>query len=179
MNKKIKILPFILIAVVILIGGIFIFSQKKGSINVGQEEESINNEQTETTVFNEEIKDKGSLNLGASFVCEYKEGGVNFTIYAKDKNIKAIAVLPNGDKTYTVFIGDKVYQWGENQKQGFVMDIDFAKKQPGTEIQDPEEYLKNLTQRPAIQCNPINVSNDTFTIPSDINFVDMSQLLNR
>jgi len=85
--------------------------------------------------------------------------------------------LPDGDTNISIYSNDKVYQWSEKAKQGVVISIADAKKQPGTEVQDPKEYLDEMKQTYHPDCQNMDLASSLFAVPRDVDFQDLSEAL--
>lgn len=178
MNKK--VIPLILIGTsALIVSGLFLFSNKekssKGENRVG--EEKILTEKKEGKKEDEERLP--ALEEGVNLVCKYKvENGLEFTTYIKGRLIKT-TVNVNDDINHSLFRDDKVYQWSEKQKRGFVMSIEEAKKQPNTQIEDPDKYIDEIKVKYKPDCKKVALPDSIFAIPSDVQFEDLSKLLPR
>jgi hypothetical protein len=59
------------------------------------------------------------------------------------------------------------------------MSVGEAEKQPDMEVQDPDKYLEDIKNKYRLDCQNIDLDNDLFVVPEDIQFQDLSQLLNQ
>lgn len=189
-----KNLIIILVIVAVAIGGIFVFSSKskqgEETISPAQPAEELTQteepatieepEEPEDTIEEPESSPSNSLSLGGSYRCTYTlEEGMKVITYVKNGKMRTEISLPDGDTNVSLYRDDKVYQWSEKERQGFFMAVEEAKQQPGTEIQDPDEYLEEIKNRYKPDCKNIDLSDSLFALPNDIEFQDLSQMLNQ
>ena len=59
------------------------------------------------------------------------------------------------------------------------MSVEEAKKQPNTEVQDPDKYLEEIRRKYQPDCKNMDLPDSLFRVPTDIEFQDLSQLLNQ
>ncbi|HRS22733.1 MAG TPA: hypothetical protein P5562_01095 [Candidatus Woesebacteria bacterium] len=171
-----KNLIIILLVAGVAVGGIFVFSSKpkQGEEIVSSTpsaKESIKTKESKTNPAN-------SLSLGGSYRCTYTlEEGLKVTTYIKNGKMRTEIPLENGDTNVSLYTDDKVYQWSEKEKQGIFMSVEDAKKQPGTEVQDPDEYLNDIKNKYHPDCKNLDLEDSLFTLPEDVRFQDLSEAL--
>ena len=186
-----KNLVIILVAVIIVIGGVVFISSKskQGEEIVSSTQPTEELTQIEESATIEEPKDKieepesspsNSFSLGGSYKCTYTiEEGMKVTTYVKNGKMRTEIPLEGGDTNISLYTDNKVYQWSDKEKEGFFISVEEAKNQPGTEVQDPDEYLEEIKNKYKLDCKNIDVSDSLFTLPKDIEFQDLSQSLNQ
>lgn len=190
-----KNLIIILLIAGIAAGGIFAFSskQKQGKETVSPEqitgkstpaeepkvnEPTIKAEEPKAESQEPEPNPSNSLSLGGSYRCTYTlKEGFKVTTYVKNGKMRTEIPLESGDTNVSLYTDDKVYQWSEKERQGFFMGVEEAKKQPGTEVQDPDKYLNDIKNKYKPDCKNIDLSDSLFVIPKDIQFQDLSKAL--
>ncbi len=185
-----KSLILILVLGVVAVGGIVYFSSKsKSGGNIiqptqppveeisGTEETMITEETTSTK--ESEANTSNELALGGSYKCTYTmEQGFKVTTYVKNGKMRTEIPLESGDTNISLYTDNKVYQWSAKEKQGIFMAIEEAKKQPGTEVQDPDKYLEEIKNKYKPDCQNMNLADSLFAVPKDIQFQDLSKALN-
>lgn len=176
MNKNL-LLGILILLVVLIVGGFFLI--KKPEKNPEVKKTEMIQEETPAGKTQEREGNQGFFEKNVSMVCKYKvEGSLEFTSYIKGTLIKTVVEVP-GDTNYSLFRDNKVYQWSEKQKRGFFMNIEDAKKQPGTEIKDPGKYVDEIMTKYKPDCKKTDIPDSVFVIPQDVQFEDMSKLLQR
>lgn len=173
MNKKIV---FIVIALILLLGGGYYMSLKNN-----QSKATSSGSISETKDVFTSIKDAMSKKM--TLVCEFKdETGISTKSYIKNG---AVRVTTNNEasenKSGDIIIKDKkMYMWDIKTKQGFVYDIPDEEGEKGVgstdETSQSENYL-NMIDKYKDSCKVAAVEDSYFTPPTDINFQDMSKLL--
>ena len=183
-----KNLTIILVAVFVIAGGVFLISSKS---KLGEEtsqpnqltEESASPQeslQEKTTPGEPENNSTNPLSLGGSYRCTYTiEKGLDVTTYVKNGKMRTEIPLGDDDTNISLYIDNKIYQWSTKEKQGFFMSVGEAEKQPDMEVQDPDKYLEDIKNKYRLDCQNIDLANDLFAVPGDIQFQDLSQLLNQ
>lgn len=179
----------ILIIVLLVIGagvvGVFVYSSKQEK---GEKAETPN-QVVEETIPTEKAKEEPEkeaqeqetvspdfLSLGGSYRCTYTlEEGFQVTTYIKNGKMRTEIPLGDGDINISLYIDEKVYQWSEKEKQGIFMSVEDAKKQPGTEVQDPDEYLEEIKNKYRPDCQNMDLADSLFLLPKDVQFQDMSE----
>lgn len=186
-----KNLIIILVIVAVAIAGIFVFSSKskqgeetispaQPAEEMAQTEEPATIEESEDKIEEPESRPSNSLSLGGSYRCTYTiENGIQVTTYVKNGKMRTEIPLEGGDTNISLYTDNKVYQWSDKEKEGFFISVEEAKNQPGTEVQDPDEYLEEIKNKYKLDCKNIDVSDSLFTLPKDIEFQDLSQSLNQ
>ncbi len=192
--KMKKILIIFLIIAGAGVAGIFVYSsrQEKGEETVvpnqvakestptekAKEEEPTRAQEPKTEAQEPETNSSNSLSLGGSYRCTYTlEEGFKVTTYVKNGKMRTEIPLKSGDTNVSLYTNDKVYQWSEKEKQGIFMSVEDAKKQPGTEVQDPDEYLNDIKNKYHPDCQNMDLSYSLFSLPGDIQFQDLSEAL--
>jgi hypothetical protein len=129
------------------------------------------------------------LNMGKAVKCTYsvksETGEVSGTVYASGNNLKSdITVLSSdGTKTDTHMIADEnwAYTWTSQLKQGIKMNLSDIKAQVGdktnTDDSTKKITIEELKKNTNYTCLPWIVDASTFTLPSDITFSDISEML--
>ncbi|HOD01563.1 MAG TPA: hypothetical protein PKH50_02490 [bacterium] len=183
-----KNLTIILVAVFVIAGGVFLISSKSKS---GEETSQPNQPTEESVSLQESLQEKMTpgesennstnlLSLGGSYRCTYTiEEGLDVTTYVKNGKMRTEIPLGDDDTNISLYIDNKIYQWSTKEKQGFFMSVEEAEKQPDMEVQDPDEYLEDIKNKYRLDCKNIDLANDLFAVPGDIQFQDLSQLLNQ
>lgn len=179
-----KNLVIILVAVIIVIGGVVFISSKSkqgeeiiSPTQLAEEsmldEESISSEESQ-------INSLDSLSLEGSYQCVYTiEEGLKVITYVKNGKMRTEITLEGGDTNISLYADNKVYQWSDKEKQGIFMSVEEAKNQQGTEIENPDEYLKEIKVKYQPDCKNIDLDDSLFIAPKDVRFQDLSQLLNQ
>lgn len=179
----------LVVAAILIMGGVFFISSKsrqKGEITLSDQTIIEGSTSPEESRITEESSEEPKVNpsnlssLGNSYKCTYTiENGLKVTTYVKNGKMRTEIPLEGGDANISLYRDDKVYQWSEKEKQGIFMSVEEAKKQPNTEVQDPDKYLEEIRIKYQLDCKNVDLADSLFIAPEDIQFQDLSQLLNR
>ncbi|MFC1622056.1 hypothetical protein ACFL13_01590 [Patescibacteria group bacterium] len=129
---------------------------------------------------------KDLLGMGKSIKCtgEYsgEDGKMQMTVFvAKEKSYTEIdmEVPDQGDiKSYSIFDGEWFYMWG-NMMNGTKMKIDDIQEMAdeNDQYESGQGNTKGFNKDYDYKCRPWIPDNSKFTPPSDIEFVDMTQMM--
>lgn len=177
--KNKKVLLIIGVILFLLVGG-FVFSKQKTNKNV-----SSDSSQNKNGLF-ASVKDALTQNLTLS--CEFiDETGIATKSYIKNGAVR-VSSVGNGEQAGQptqageIIIKDKkMYMWDEKKKEGFVYTIpdETENNQVGTTNQDivsSDSYL-SMIDKYKNSCKVATVADSYFTVPTDVNFQDMTKLL--
>jgi len=189
-----KILIIVLLVIGTGVAGVFVYSsrQEKGEETVApnraaeestpteetKEEEPTKAQEPKNEAQEQETASPTSLSLGGSYRCTYTlEEGFKVTTYIKNGKMRTEMPVGDDDTNISLYINEKVYQWSEKEKQGIFMSVEEAKKQPGTEVQDPDEYLEEIKNKYRPDCRNMDLADSLFLLPEDVQFQDLSEAL--
>lgn len=186
--KKISLMACSLLLVLILAG----CNKKeqndtdnKGEAN--QENQVMSNEDGESGIMK---KLKSALSSGKKLKCTYaidEEGNKTEVVtYVQGDKYRTEVILEKM-KTISIFDGDAMYSWSENQKVGTKMtmecidslgaenDAEASNVPEGNSVQDGEEFIDTLADAQNLNCE--DAGDISFEIPSDISFTDQCEML--
>lgn len=188
-----KILTFIIIGAAVLLGiaGIMFFMNKDKAPETGDEdatteetadaEESQEMDNTEETNTDQNTDGntskkfstlKAAVDLGLPFKCTYTMAGVTTEGYVKGKQFKGVMVTADGKKGQVIVKNECMWSWEDGSPEGLTMCFEPTETQKS--IWDDQTAFEGVEY----SCKPAIITDDAFNPPSDVNFVDMSQLLN-
>lgn len=163
----------IIIAVVLLILAVF------GVVYLKPKNNSINNSTESKSVFTS-IKDALSKNM--TLVCDFTdETGSSVKSYVKNGAVRVTTSGASENQSGEVIIlNKKMYMWNTKTKTGFLYNIpDSDESEVGMKGEDvikSEAYL-DMIDKYKDSCKAAAVEDSYFEVPTDINFQDMSKLL--
>jgi len=109
-----------------------------------------------------------ALKVGTALKCTYEESGSTATFWVKSGKLRG-DVTANGDKLQYIFRDNCMYYWSEDEDQGVKMCWEES------EVPDWEENLAAASEQ--YDCQPATISDSKFSLPSGIEFVDMSEYM--
>ncbi|MFZ3301578.1 MAG: hypothetical protein WA152_02600 [Microgenomates group bacterium] len=161
-QKKTVVILIITVLVLVVFGVIYFNSNKDNS------SDSIENKSVFTSI-------KDALSKNVTLVCEFKDdSGVSTKSYIKNG---AVRISSEGE---IIMKDKKMYMWDVKTKQGFIYTIPDEEGDDigatATEINQSESYL-NMIETYKDLCKVASVEDTYFELPKDVNFQDMSKLL--
>jgi len=164
-TKKLALLSLGIISVFVLAG---CGPQKPTDTTGSQTEEK-------KTVF-DSIKDAMTKSL--SLRCDYEANNVKSVVFIKGKNIRSETENKTG-KAYAIVKDQKLWAWGDQSKQGVLMDLtkQNTQGQSANGQKSQEDIIKEVEQYKQ-NCQQVVVPDSQFNPPADIKFIDLSQMLN-
>lgn len=172
MNKKILIIVVILL--LLLGGGYWFMNLRVTDVDPG------NAKPVENSDLFTSIKDALSKNM--TLVCDFTDEYGNATkSYVKGGAVR-VSMTGDGRQAGEIIINNKkMYMWDNKKKEGFVYTIpdEPEDNQTGVTSQDivsSESYL-DMIDKYKDSCKVATVEDSYFEVPTDINFQDMSKLL--
>lgn len=172
-----KLIPVIVILLLALGVGFFIFSNKtKTSQNgiVSQNQQSGGQGNIITSI-------RDAMMKSMSLKCEYPdEKGNTVTTYIKGENVRVMgfASEQNAGQGQILMKDKKMYMWDKTKKQGTVIDLN-VKVTPGaestTEQADQKEGTIEELEKYKDYCKTEAVADSLFEVPSGIEFVDFAK----
>jgi hypothetical protein len=125
---------------------------------------------------------KDLLALGTSQKCTFSDSNTAGTFYiASGKSRGDFSSTVAGKATATHMIGDgkTSYVWIDGQKQGFKMSLEAAADQKQANAQPNASQGVDMNKKMNYSCEAWTADNSMFTLPSGIEFVDMSTMMKR
>lgn len=172
MQRKKTLLIGIIVLILLAVGGMYFMSKNK-SVSVVDSNEVIKT--TDTNGLFTSVKDAISKKMTLS--CEFKDdSGTSTKSYIKNG---AVRISSKGQSQETEFIlkDKKMYMWDLKTKQGYIYEVpDSEGQEPNTETTQGDAYL-NMIDQYKESCKVTTVEDSYFETPQDINFQDMSKLL--
>lgn len=132
---------------------------------------------------------KDILGMGQSLKCVWNQPQddkeVKGTMYVSDKKFRQMVNFPQEDKNIeinTISDGEYIYTWGgfSGNNQGTKFKIEELNKitPPPVADEKPAENV-DLEKKLDYKCSPWSADQSMFTPPSDVNFVDQMELMNK
>jgi hypothetical protein len=170
-----KFLPIIIIAVVVIGGGIIAYLLLgKGGLSLPSMPGEVKKEAGETgEEFVGQIKDV--VARGVPMKCTYSQNNYSGTSYIKGKNMYG-EINQAGKTVYVVIKDNCMWNWSQGETQG--MKTCFEENY--WEMSSEEETSQTQGSMPTeaeYHCSPTIIADSQFNPPSDINFVDMSEMM--
>ena len=184
MNKTTKII-LVVILLILLGGGVFYFLGRSSSSPL----KSVQDQIMQGTTQKKSLFD--FFSMGGSQKCTFsdKTNNSSGTVYVGNGKMRGdFQSNDNGTTSQTHMINDGkyVYMWTEGQKDGYKMSLDTIKQQAAQESsntgntpsdnQTPSQAV-NMNQKADYSCGGWSVDSSLFTVPSDVNFVDYSAMM--
>lgn len=123
---------------------------------------------------------EGLLSAGKSVTCTVKNSDAegSGTVFVSDKKMRGDFTSKLDDKnveTHVIQDGTYSYIWTSDQPQGIKMKLDAVDKKA---LEDQTKDL-NLDKEVGLNCSPWIVDGSKFVPPSNIQFADLSEMLNK
>lgn len=184
MNKK--LVPVVVI-LLLLAGGVYYLKTKQSPSGV------VDN-QTAGQATNEAAEFARAMESGKPTVCTMAKGDDKMEYHIKDKKMLAnITSTVNGKLNTSHMINDEkyLYVWDDTQKQGSKMAIpteeetkkaneslkQFESEQAAPKFDSESDYANFKNEGYVIDCKAGNVTDATFLPPSDVKFIDPSEMM--
>jgi hypothetical protein len=178
----------ILFAIIIaVIGGIFYFSKNKPlpqsstSSQQSQNKTQTQNQKEEKNNVFTSIKD--ALTRGQSLKCQFTdESGRQTTVYFKKDFVRGMFNDEKEVMNNFLYRDKKVYTWGDKTKEGMIVDTDTISVAPTikqtnkNEPRSAQDYIEQY-EKYWQNCKVETVSDTLFNPPSDVQFQNMSDLM--
>jgi len=124
---------------------------------------------------------KDAMDLGTAMKCTWKQGETSYgESYIKGEDV--YSEFTNEDKTgYMIMSDDCMYTWEKSNPQGIKMcslQTETA-EETGEPMEDDFDFSKMKGSAPAdvdYNCSPAVFTDDKFSPPSDVNFMDLDQM---
>jgi hypothetical protein len=169
-----KAIPIIIILVIIVaaLAGWFIFGKgKKTTTQGGTQQTETTKEETKGESFTGKIKDAFMRNIPLK--CTYKMSDNNFGVgYLKNKKYYG-EITANGKLGYIILVDNCMWSWAKDETKGVKMC--FQPKEGEDIWTDIEKEQKSSDVD--YNCVPTVVNDAVFTPPSNINFMDIDQMM--
>jgi len=158
-----KILPIVIVAIVLLGAGAYL------SLGKGEKKETLTvptGKQTKTEKFSAL---KTAVKLGVPMKCSYSIEGTETEGYIKGEQWRGKIKSQDGKTSEVIIKDDCMWSWSEEQPQGIKMC--FQTEEGEESVWDQENTDSDIEYN----CTPTVISDDKFTPPSNIEFLDMNQ----
>lgn len=136
-----------------------------------QEVDSSNDAVAESASIQKLIDNGNSVHC--SYDGAYGEGNIEYDVYVDGEKFSVYSTISTPEMTEDSFVindGEKIYIWGSSMDQGMVMGLDYLEEDDGSSSFD-FDYEYNYV------CSNWKPSKDSFNPPSDVDFMDMTALL--
>ncbi len=119
---------------------------------------------------------KDAISKKMTLVCEFSdEKGTSTKSYIKNGAVRVSSGGTNTNESGEFIMKDnKMYMWNETTREGFVYNV--PEGDQTTQISQGDEYL-NMIDAYKDSCKVATVENSYFVPPTDVNFQDMSKIL--
>jgi len=177
----------VLIIVLLLAGGYFLYNSQKAKQVTPT---AASTQQVNANVFTS-IKD--ALSRALSLKCEYPDDkGNTVTVYIKGGSVRMMgyATGPAGAQGQALMKDNKMYTWDDKTKKGTVMAFNKEEMQQAaesmkkemspqpTKANQQEDFLAAI-EKYKKYCKTETVSDSLFTVPSDVQFVDLNEQMKK
>jgi len=115
---------------------------------------------------------KAVIDLGIPMKCSYRVGDMEYEGYVKGQQWRGHIQLPNGNQAEIIFKDNCMWSW-DAKKQGTKMC--FEPTEEGETIWD--EPQQGTTMDLDYQCRPAAITDAKFVPPTDVNFMDLDQMM--
>ena len=178
-----KILPVLIpfIVVVVLLGGWFLFSRSKGiDMNTGSSDQnqaaSQGAQKQEDGSITGRLKD--IINQNMPLKCSWSDGqGNSGTAYIKNRKYYTEVKSTEGKDGFMIMLGSCLWSWQSDNNQGIKMC--FSEEESQSMWDETADEATGAIRTPAgdYRCASDVFSDAVFSPPSNINFVDIDQMM--
>lgn len=168
MNQKIVIA---IIAIVVIVGGVFYFTRPKQTTEVASNKEATSS--AETSMQSGSIK--SLIEAGGSQKCTYKTTEAKYnssgTVYVSGGKMRGDFESESdgqNQKSHMIYDGNVGYLWMDGQSTGFKMALDPKASESGNSAQSVDTN-KNYE----FSCEKWNVDSRAFELPSGVTFSEL------
>ena len=172
-----KLIPVIVIVLLLLGVGFFVFSNKTKTSQPGvvsQNQQSGGKGNIITSI-------RDAMMKSMSLKCEYPdEKGNTVTTYVKGENVRIMgfASEQNAGQGHILMRDKKMYMWDEKSKQGTMIDLNIevtpGAPETSEQVDQKEETIEEL-EKYKDYCKTEVVADSLFALPSDVEFIDFAQ----
>jgi hypothetical protein len=184
MQKKLPIIVGVLLLLLVLVGGgMFLLSNK--SATPGTQTQTNQNSpksegKIETTSVSGTIKDLLAGGKTQTCTITYPNNAGTGTIYLADKKMSGNFTIRefNGKQITGNMVSDGTYMytWSTDANMGIKMNLAETQKQVQSTTNGQNSSV-DINQKVDMKCSSWNVDNSKFTVPTNIKFTDMTNLL--
>lgn len=179
MKNKWLIIAAVVVLILLVAGGAYLMMSSKGK---SQPQAQTTNTQTAKPQTTNSLKGTilGLLSGGQNVNCQvtYPDNKGTGTVYVSDKKFAGDFTMKGTDGKETtghmISDGTYMYLWSSGIPMGIKMNLEAAKN-AAQNTQNVQSV--DINQEVGLNCSPWTPDNSKFTIPTDINFRDMTQLL--
>jgi len=175
-----KALPIIIIFSLLLSGCTLTQNKQDQEAKTSNQNKQAQQE-TQEQVFTGSFLD--AVKKGVGLKCTYEIDGVKAEGYIKGKKYRG-KMQSEGKLAQVIMKDNCIWTWGEGQEQGIKTCYDPEKADETMwgegsqeESASDTESTKINTPEGQYKCIPISISEDRFTPPSDIKFLDMQEMM--
>jgi len=115
---------------------------------------------------------KAVIDLGIPMKCSYKVGEMEYEGYVKGQQWRGHIQLPNGNQGEIIFKDNCMWSW-DDKKQGTKMC--FEPTEEGETLWDNPQQGTDMDLD--YQCRPAAITDAKFTPPTDVNFMDLDDMM--
>ena len=115
---------------------------------------------------------KAVIDLGVPMKCSYKVGDMEYEGYVKGQQWRGHMQFPDGRQGEIIFKDNCMWSWGDDKKGTKMC---FEPTEEDETIWD--EPQQGATMDLDYQCRPTAITDAKFTPPSDVQFMDLDQMM--
>jgi len=115
------------------------------------------------------------MNKSLSLRCDYEANNVKSTVYIKGQSLRSETENKTG-KAYAIVKDQKLWAWSSQNTQGILMDLT-KQNQTQTGGQKSQEDIVKEVEQYKQNCQQTVVADSLFSPPTDIKFLDLSQMM--
>jgi hypothetical protein len=186
MQKNVALIISVIILVLLLGGGLFLFSKQAKTTPQIQTQKIQNLPKTETqktpSTITGTIKDLLSGGKTQACTINYPNDMGTGNIYVADKKFGGdFTIKTDGEKDITGYMisdGTYMYSWSDDKNTGIKMNLAEAQKQVPTAQTEQKSNL-DLNQKLDFKCMPWTIDNSKFSVPTAIKFTDLTKMIQK
>jgi hypothetical protein len=158
-----KLLPIIIVVVVVAAGAYFFLGKGKTGMNIP----GVSKQQKFATL-------KAAVELGVPMKCTYQVAGAEYEGYIKGEKWRGKVKSADGKVGEVIVKDNCMWTWSSDEDQGVKLCFEPAEGEES--VWDQESFE---TQDIEYNCLPAAITDAQFEPPSDIQFMDMDQMMNQ
>lgn len=166
-----KSLPVIIIAIVVILGGWYLYTKNKDSANTSPSSISSGNKEDTQSGDTFVGSLKKAIERNIPMECSFEVNGNEYKNYIKGKQLYGEVKTDNGN-AYMLIHDECMWTWNKKTKQG--IKTCFTNKDDGQgSVWDNYEKQAHNDQ---YNCHPTTVNENLFKVPNDVKFMDIDSM---
>lgn len=181
--KKIKKLLVLLPLIFLLTGcSVPFIGQNQQNGGGGQQQQQKKNEQKNLSL-------KDVFGRGDAYMCTYKAQDSEVTVYAKGEKLRVEGMSLDATTQGSggmINDGEWIYIWNDENKEGMKYNLEVLKElnqdvesEEVENYQNPEEWAKEVENEYDVKCEPTAISDNRFSPPENVDFKDLTEMLQK